>query len=252
MANPDPSAPGADRGLPRPSHDWALFLDLDGTLIDIAPRPDAVRAEPDLPPSLIAASDALGGALAIVSGRPVDFIDALLAPARLPAAGSHGAELRRSAEASTLFQAQPPADDVVRHAETESLRLGLHLERKPSGIVLHFRQHPALESAARLLIAELASLAGPAFEILPASMAFELRPHGYDKGSAVRALMRALPFAGRRPFFIGDDVTDDHGIEAARALGGGGMRLGVHVDAGPPDVRAWLASLPRLLESHSE
>lgn len=239
--------PGQAPGLPRPDGDWALFLDLDGTLIDFAPRPEAARAPSDLAGQLLAAEAALGGALAILSGRPVAMIDRLLAPARLAAAGCHGAELR--ALPAGPAQRLTPGPDAGLQAAAAALAAaeGLHLEVKPAGLVLHYRGRPDRAAAARAAAQRLLEAAGPEFEILPAVLAFELRPRGFHKGMALRTLMAAPPFRGRRPVFIGDDVTDLDGIAAARALGGAGLLLGRDAAAGPAEMRAWLAALPGAL-----
>jgi trehalose 6-phosphate phosphatase len=234
-------------GLPRPDAGWALFLDLDGTLIDFAPTPEAARAPPELPALLRDAEAALGGALAIVSGRAVEMIDRLLAPARLVAAGCHGAELR-ARHAGVAQRLAPAPSDAVRDAAASLARsAGLHLETKPCGLVLHYRTAPGLAAEARRAAAALLAEAGPDFEILPAVMAYELRPRGFDKGMALRTLMAGAPFSGRRPVFIGDDVTDRDGIAAARALGGDGVLLGHDVPGGPAEMRAWLAALPEAI-----
>jgi len=237
--------------LPVPRHDWALFLDLDGTLIDIAPTPDSVVVEPGVVASLIAARSALSGALAIVSGREVAVIDALLAPARLPAAGCHGAEFRADPALPAMPLGPSPPAHVVARAQYEADATGLLLERKPTSMVLHFRQAPEREAQALRIARGLAAELGPGFELLPSHMAFELRPAGIDKGQAVTRLMRSPPFRGRIPFFLGDDVTDEAGIAAARSLGGDGVRLGSQVDATPSDVRAWLARLPAAVSGYA-
>ncbi len=242
------TAPGGSvLGLPRPDAGWALFLDLDGTLIDFAPTPEAATAPPELPDLLRAAEAALGGALAIVSGRAVETIDRLLAPARLVAAGCHGAELRAVAAGVAQRLAPAPSEALRDAAAAIAQDAGLHLETKPSGLVLHYRATPGRAAEARRAAAALLAEAGPDFEILPAAMAFELRPRGFDKGMALRTLMAGAPFHGRRPVFIGDDVTDRDGIAAARTLGGTGVLLGHDVSGGPAEMRAWLAALPEAI-----
>ena len=244
MSCMDTQPPGLALGLPRPDRDWALFLDLDGTLIDFAPRPDAAFAPPGLPEALLAAAEALEGAVAIVSGRPVAVIDTLLAPARLPAAGCHGAELRALTAGPTQRMVPPPSPRLLGAGEAIAAAAGLLLETKPSGLALHYRATPDRAREARDAAEALLAEAGPDFELMPAVLAFELRPRGYDKGMAVRTLMGAAPFAGRRPVFVGDDITDLDGIAAAAALGGAGVLLGRDAQAGPAEVRAWLAALP--------
>ncbi len=233
--------------LPPPCSDWALFLDLDGTLIDFAPTPSAARAPAGLASALRDAAAALEGALAIVSGREISAIDRLLAPARLAAAGCHGGELRHCPDCAVLRQAPPLDPALVAEATALAEAEGLHLEVKATGLALHVRVCPDREAAAHALALHLAARAGSDYEVLPGEMVREIRPRGFDKGRAVRALMEASPFAGRRPFFLGDDVTDRDGIAAARALGGDGVLLGCDTAAGPAEVRAWLSALPKAL-----
>ncbi|WP_332837445.1 trehalose-phosphatase [Neoroseomonas rubea] len=231
------------QGVPEIEAGWALFLDLDGTLLDIAPSPDAVRVPPGLIATLGLLTHRLDGALAIVSGRARETVDRLLAPL-LPAGGfGHGAELRDSAGRAI------PAGDVPRPpphwhaalARFAAAHPGLLLEAKPHGLALHYRAVPAARDAVRA--AMLALLAGEAtgFDLLPAHMAFEIRPRVATKGRAVEALMGTRPFAGRRPVFVGDDVTDEDGMAAARAMGGLGLHVGRDFSGGPAAVRAWLA-----------
>lgn len=249
MSCTDTQPPGQAPGLPRPDRDWALFLDLDGTLIDFAPRPDAAFAPRGLADALLAAAAALGGAVAIVSGRPVGVIDGLLAPARLPAAGCHGAELRVMATGPTQRMVPAPSARLLGAGEAIAAASGLLLETKPSGLALHYRATPDRAREARDAAEALLAEAGPEYELMPAVLAFELRPRGFDKGMAVRTLMGAAPFAGRRPVFVGDDITDLDGIAAASAMGGAGVLLGRDAEAGPAEVRAWLAALPQAVRA---
>lgn len=226
--------------LPPPAES-ALLLDVDGTLLDIAPTPDSVVVPPDLPGTLRRLRRQLGDALAVISGRPVEQVDALLGDAPYAVAGEHGGAIRRRPGAAVTrpdLPTPPPEwlDDAERIA---SRHPGSRVERKQRGFVFHYRQAPdagpALRDAAQALIAPVAGC----FQVLEASMAWEIRPCGVDKGVAVRALMQAAPFAGRRPIFIGDDVTDEDGMRAARALGGLGLRVDEAFGT-PEDVRIWL------------
>jgi trehalose 6-phosphate phosphatase len=221
----------------------ALFLDFDGTLVEIAPTPDTVRVDPTLPAMLSALRDRLDGALAIVSGRPLATLDALLAPARLPAACEHGVVLRVAAEAPAE-EADVPSVPQTWRAAAAALAAsvpGAIYEPKRHGFALHARRAPAamrrFESALRELIAD-----DDRFLLLPAHMAWEVKPRAADKGTAVAALMDRAPFRGRMPVFIGDDVTDEAAIAAAEALGGVGLRVDESF-GDPAGVRAWLARL---------
>lgn len=219
----------------------ALFLDLDGTLIEIAPRPDAVEVPDDLVPLLTALHERLEGAVAIVSGRALDVLDALLAPLRLPAAGEHGLALREHLGGPSARASLAQVPSAWRDAASALAQAfpGTLLEHKPAGFVLHFRTNP---DAAAPLRAALAAMVvdDPQFEILPAYHAYEVRPRGVTKGDAVAYLMGHAPFQGRRPIFIGDDVTDAHGIAAAQRLGGQGLWLAESFGT-PAGLRAWLA-----------
>lgn len=207
----------------------ALFLDFDGTLVPIAPRPQDVQVPSWVQPALRELSARLDGALAIVSGRPITQLDDFLAPLRLPAAGAHGAELRgASGRIERQFDDPPPT--VVHAARVlVSTHAGLILETKPSGFSLHYRARPELEAECRdALFAALAALpeARPVWQWLHGHCVFELKQRSVSKGLAVRALLAQAPFTGRRPVFVGDDVTDEDGIAATQEAGGFGVRVG--------------------------
>ena len=199
-----------------PLNSAALLLDLDGTLLDLAPRPDAVVLPAGLPDTLRALRRLLGDAVAVVTGRSVEMVDALLGDAIFAVAGEHGGAIRhgpgQAVERTPL--PSPPGDWLV---EAERLALdhpGTLLEHKARGFALHYRAVPAAGPALREALSRL--LAGSeTFELLPAHMLWEVRPRGVDKGKAVVALMDRPPFRGRLPVFIGDDVTDEDGIAAA-------------------------------------
>lgn len=221
----------------------ALLLDFDGTLVEIAPTPDAVSVDPALPTLLGGLCDRLGGALAIVSGRPLDTLDAFLAPARLPAAAEHGVVLRTRADEPPEVISVPAVPEAWRaHAAALAASVpGAIYEPKPHGFAVHARRVP--EAMGRFE-GELRALIGDdeQFLLLPAHMAWEVKPRAADKGTAVAALMARVPFHGRMPVFIGDDATDEDAIAAAIALGGVGMRVNETFDD-PAGVRAWLARL---------
>lgn len=221
----------------------ALFLDFDGTLVDIAPTPDGITVPAGLPGLLTRLVERTRGATALISGRTVETLDRFLSPARLPAAGGHGAELRRT-PGGPLEHAATPEVPGAWIALAEALAAnhpGALFEQKPHGFTLHARGcPPALPGFAEAL-AELVS-ADRRFALLHAHMAVEIRPAGTDKGRALASLMRQPPFAGRVPFFVGDDVTDEDAIAAAESLGGRGFRVADHF--GDPDgVRAWLEAI---------
>lgn len=229
--------------LPPPER-AAFLLDLDGTLLDIAPRPDLVVVPSDLPETLRRLRRCCGGALAVVTGRPIAEIDALLGDAPYAVAGEHGTAIRH-APGTVVERAQvpePPAEWLDAAQRLAVSHPGVLFEPKAHGFVLHYRAAPelggVLQDALTALVAEQPSR----FELLAAKMAWEVKPRGVDKGSAVRKLMAAPPFAGRRPIYVGDDVTDEDGIRAAAALGGVGLRVPEHFPHAAA-VRAWLAAL---------
>ncbi len=232
--------------LPRlgPAGQVALLLDFDGTLVDIAPAPELVVVPDTLRESLGALRDRLGGALAIVTGRPLHEVDHFLPGIPETVAAEHGAILRRRPggvpETAHLEQ-------VPDHWREEASRVaasieGVRLEAKATGFVLHYRGAPDAGPGLRDLLDRLVAGREAAFHVLPAKMAWELRARGADKGSAVAAIMEAPPFEGRLPVFIGDDVTDRDGIAAAQRLGGQGY-LVPDVFGEPEDVREWLRRL---------
>ena len=220
----------------------ALLLDLDGTLLDIAATPEAVVVPAGLPAVLRHLRARLGDAVAVVTGRPVAQIDALLGDAPYAVAGEHGGAIR-AAPGEPLQRAdlpELPPDWLAAAAEAVARHPGSRLEPKARGFVLHYRQvpeaGPSLQAAALAILGERAA----SYALLPAHMAWEVKPRGADKGTAVTLLLRDAPFRGRVPVYIGDDVTDEDGMRAAREHGG----IGLRVDAAfgdPAGVRRWLA-----------
>ncbi len=218
----------------------ALLLDLDGTLIDLAATPDAVVVPHALPPLLRRLRARHADAVAIVTGRPIEAVDALLGDAPFAVAGEHGAAIRRGLGQPIERSALPvlPASALARAESLAAGFSGALVERKAHGVALHYRQAPAAMAALReVAVAMVRSC--PGFALLEGSMTWEVRPTGVNKGGAVRALMASQPFAGRVPIFVGDDVTDQDGIAAAQALGGAGL-LVADVFGTPAAVRAWL------------
>jgi trehalose 6-phosphate phosphatase len=223
----------------------ALFLDLDGTLIDIAPRHDEVWVAPELPAVLERLRSALGGALAIVSGRPLHDVVSLIPLAGLCIAAEHGARLCLPDGRMEEHPAALPARDSWIAAIQAALARwpGAFLEEKTIGLVVHYRQAPSYGVEIERFMRNLIAPAEGQAELLTALMAFEIRPCGVGKGHAVRRLMAEAPFAGRVPVFIGDDVTDEEGMEAAVALGGEGLHVARNFGGEAAHVRAWLAAM---------
>jgi trehalose 6-phosphate phosphatase len=207
----------------------SLFLDFDGTLVQLAPRPQDVSVAGWVVPTLQALMQKLEGALAIVSGRPLSAIDAFLHPLALAGAGCHGAERRNASGGIELRQSAPPASVVSRAHALAARHAGLLLESKPSGLALHFRASPELGALCReQLVQALADSPGAAieWELLDGHCVCELKQRAVSKGGAVRSCLTEVPFTGRLPVFIGDDVTDEDGIRAVQAAGGFGVRVG--------------------------
>ncbi len=227
-------------GPPLPAR-AALLLDLDGTLIDIAPTPDAVVVPADLPPTLRRLRARLGDALGVGRGRRIAQVEALLGEAPFAVAGEHGAAVRHAPGAKIERAVLPdlPAGWIECAERAVAARPGVLIERKAHGLVLHYRRVPAEGQALEHLVLRMLDGHRDRFELLGGSMTWEIRPLGVSKEKAVTALMARAPFAGRVPVYIGDDVTDEDGIRAALAMGGEGWRV-VEMFGSPAGVRAWL------------
>ncbi|MFG1378089.1 trehalose-phosphatase [Xanthobacter autotrophicus] len=231
----------------------AFFLDVDGSLIDLADHPDAVQIPEHLPQVLAALADRADGALALVSGRTIQSLDLLLHPFGFAAAGSHGAQMRLVPDGKIL--SAPPLDMALAR-EVKAVADGfdgVFAEDKGTAIAVHYRAAPA---AAPSLKRALLDSIGARLDVrlMPGHCVFEIKPSRLDKGTAVADFMGRPPFAGRIPLFIGDDFTDEAGFSAVAARGGlalavGAPRPGTHgVLADPRSVRAFLthlAAVPR-------
>ncbi len=233
---------------------WAVFLDVDGTLIEIAATPDRVQVRSRVREVLQALAVRQQGALALVSGRGLADIDRLLAPLVLPTAGLHGAE-RRDAAGGLHRSVRGRALDGARARLAEFVRLhpGTLLEDKGAAIALHFRQAPDCASVARQAVqSEIQTLQGE-FVLQEGKCVLEIKPAGVSKASAIEAFLEEPPFRTRRPLFIGDDVTDEDGFSVVRAQGGlavaVGDRPGTNAQFGLPDVDAVLSWLEELAAS---
>jgi trehalose 6-phosphate phosphatase len=241
-----PSGTTSER-LPAPPplcRDHALFLDFDGTLVEIAAAPDLVRVAPELPHLLCAITDLLDGSLALVSGRPLDDLVRLLAPFSGAMAGQHGRERRRSDDrvlrspvSAALARAAPVlADFADRHP-------GVMLEDKGSTLALHYRQAPSLAAACRELVHRVVDASGGELKAIDGKMVVELMPRTAGKGQAIAAFLAEPPFKGRKPVFVGDDSGDEDGFVVVDRLGG----ISVHVGAGPTAARHRLADVAEVL-----
>lgn len=203
----------------------ALFLDFDGTLVPIAPRPQDVHVAPWVVPTLRQVQHVLGGALAVLSGRPLEQIDALLKPLQLAAAGVHGVQRRASDGRRWAHTAEPPpAVAKAVHALAQH-HPELLIEKKPSSLAVHYRAAPELEPICRTTL--VAALQGQtAWVLLFGHAVFEVKPRGLNKAAALRAFLAEPPFGGRVPIVVGDDVTDEDAFAAALEEGGHAIKVG--------------------------
>lgn len=207
---------------------WAVFLDFDGTLVDLAARPDSIHVDPDLAATLVRLADILGGALAIVSGRPIAAIDAYLWPHRFDVAGLHGAERRiggivhpgHTADRDALCRAV----DILRRLALDEPRLVI--EDKQLSVALHWRLVPGLEALALATVEQALAEAGPAFRIQYGHAVAEIVPAHASKGGAVDEFLALPPYAGRRPAFFGDDLTDEAAFAVVNRRGGISVKIG--------------------------
>ena len=236
--------------MPPFERNWAFFLDLDGTLLEIAETPDAVDADYRELVLVGHLSRAAGGAVAVISGRALARIDQLLAPLVLPAAGQHGAERRdargvRHRHRFSVTALKPVAVGIRSFAARHR---GLVFEDKGASVALHYRLAPQLETVAQKAVRDAAEPLGDAVEVQGGKMVVELKPAGCDKGKAITQFMQEPPFAGRVPVFLGDDVTDEYGFRVVNAMGGHTIKVGAGPSAArwrvenPAAARSWLAA----------
>ena len=240
--------------LPADLDQLAVLLDVDGTILDLAPTPREVFVSHALRDTLARLWRRTGGAAAFVSGRPVSELDLMFAPLQLPAIGGHGAELRIVAGAAPEAPRLPPLDPAVkrRFAAIAAADPGIILEDKGYSLALHYRLAPDKEDTVRAAAAEIcASVSGPSIEVLPGKFVIEIKRTGFSKATAVLELMTYPPFARRRPIFIGDDVTDFGVFEILPDFDGIGISVGRKVPGvpacfeRPTDVRHWLEQISR-------
>jgi trehalose 6-phosphate phosphatase len=230
----------------------AVLLDIDGTLLDLMPTPREVWVPPGLAKTLNRLYQRTGGALALVSGRSLNDIDLIFAPDVFPAVGGHGAEMRIEGDNDAVAAHAPPLDKELKRrlAAIAKLSPGILLEDKGYSLALHYRLAPHAEKAIYAAVSLIrADLPDAPIEVLPGKQVCEIKHSGFTKASGVRELMTHPPFKGRKPFFIGDDVTDESVFAIMPDLDGiafsvGRRARGVvgHFDA-PSDVREFLAHL---------
>ena len=236
--------------LSQSRRDWALFLDIDGTLLDIAERPDQVRVPPALIGDLERVSVALGGALALVSGRAISWIDAAFQPLHLPAAGQQGSEIRLAKDAVTSTAAAVRLDGLrERLRRLERIEGGVEIEDKGLTIAVHYRRARDRASAKKAIEDALTPL-DAAIEARAGRLVYEVKARGIDKGTAIARLADSAAFARRMPVYFGDDQTDEPGFREVLARGGIAVQVGP--SQAPPGclwienagvTRRWLAGL---------
>lgn len=244
----------------RPRREWALFLDVDGTLLHFADTPDGVRRSERVCRILETLVSCFDGALALVSGRPIEVLDSLFAPHRLPAAGQHGLQ-RRDALGLRHDTAVSDAIDRLRSPLNELAQTvpGALLEQKSHALAVHYRRIPGRALELRSAVNDLVRSSAPELQVVHGSMVIEIKPRNADKGSAIREFMKETPFSGRSPVFIGDDTTDEDGFACVNALNGHAVRVGEANGTvagyrlpGVDEVVDWLAAWPPLLQKDDD
>jgi trehalose 6-phosphate phosphatase len=235
--------------LPLPNSKDAIFLDFDGTLVDIAPSPSQVHVSAELIELLQTLQVRLAGALAIISGRPIESLDTLLAPLKLAAAGEHGCEIRFRKEDSILHAKPLPVAAAREMTALADSFPGTEVEIKTASAAVHFRQAPDLGPQV-LAAVKAVTNSFEGYELLHGKMVAELKPAQMNKGIAIRTIAQRAPFRGRRPVYIGDDVTDEAGFIAVNELGGLSIRAGLENNTaaryrvdGVNGVHTWLRKL---------
>jgi trehalose 6-phosphate phosphatase len=240
--------------LPAPLSRFAILLDVDGTILDLAPTPREVFVSHALRDTLARLWERTEGGIAFVSGRPVSELDLIFSPLQLPAIGGHGAELRRIAGAAPEAPRLRPLDPGLKRqfAAIAEAGPGIILEDKGYSLALHYRLAPDKEPLVRAAAAKIcAGVKDGSIELLPGKLVLEIKQAGVSKATAVRELMTYAPFSDRRPIFIGDDVTDLGVFDVLPDFDGIGISVGRDVPGiaacvdEPADVRRWLEQISR-------
>ena len=216
------------RRPPRADVRWAWFFDIDGTLVEIASAPSSVVVSDDLPHIISRLQTLSGGAVSLITGRSVSDVESFFPLEGLAVAGQHGLEMRdASGEVEVAFSSG--ADFAAIRSELGSIasrHAGLIVENKGESIALHYRQAPRLAGYAHRVMKKIQAAHGSDLVIQKGKRVVELKPAGADKGSAIRELMLAPPFAGRTPVFVGDDITDEAGFTLVNSMGGHSVKVG--------------------------
>lgn len=239
----------------------AVFLDVDGTLLEFAARPDEVVVPKALHTTLERLARKLDGAVAFISGRALADVDRIFAPLRFPTVGGHGSEIRVPESDGLNHHGSVPFDRALKQKffDLTQLGAGIVIEDKGYSIAVHYRLAPDLGGHVIAAVTDIWTKSGKrSFEILPGKFVMEVKPRGFDKGSGLREMMGYAPFAGRRPIFIGDDTTDRAAFAALPDFDGIGYSVGgivpgaTHNFDGPRDVRHWLDRLSKVARRKTE
>lgn len=205
---------------------WALFLDIDGTLIDLAETPDGITVQADLAANLSLLSKRLNGALALVTGRAMPYADALFNPYSFPIAGLHGSERRDPSGKIERIEISPAFEALKADLAEEAREWpGVLIEDKGAAVAAHYRQSPERQESVEATMSRYLDRAGSDFKLQRGKMVVEIRPARAGKGHAVEAFMQQEPFKGRKPITIGDDVTDEEMFAIANQSGGVSIRI---------------------------
>ncbi len=242
---------------PPPSPEWCLFLDVDGTLVELTDTPAQTVADPDIKLLLMNVAERLDGAVALVSGREIRTLDALFAPLLLPTAGLHGVQRRTAAGAMHGAGFVDARLDIARTALLLLARTypGVLIEDKGRNIAVHYRLAPQFAGVVHRAVLDIAKPLGGDYQVQEGILMFELKPRSFNKATAVDAFMSEPPFAGRRPVFIGDDLTDQDGFAAVEARGGISIGVGARVHGqyhldDVTGVRNWLRGIAAWYDLH--
>jgi trehalose 6-phosphate phosphatase len=238
---------------PAASPDLSLFLDVDGTLVELAETPTEVVVGEPLKTLLTQVSRRLEGAVALVSGRSIETLDAMFEPLVFPAAGLHGVERRGASGERRGASYCDPSLDPARRTLTAFVEShpGTLLEDKGRALALHFRLAPGFESRARQAVSALVRPLAPAYHVQEGKMVLEIKPQEFTKAGAIEEFLKEAPFAGRTPVVVGDDLTDQAGFRLVEGLGGISIAVGHRLQGqwrldNPAAVRRWLASIAAL------